>query len=1613
MSDFLYSLGQKIASQFGDGNTTRNAEDKVADGVFGATGGMGGISGQFDRTAERRYLEEGFTAYSRSPKVFEILMAQPDVTVVIKKKEFASLSQNNIPEFKDEQDSFFMTASSILFQNKCDQFATYERLSKLDTITSQSNQVDYGVLPTLLSLYDTANGIGGLFNGGGSIFSASFTNAMTLIRDIVAFSQPQQTTTWTTDPNALYQNTYGTGTGVMELTTVSRVNTDVALKWGGGGFSFTLEDPYGLSIVTPNDIEVAISAAFNIFNQSSAVKTARSLAQTQVTSNQNLLNQLRTSRGANIINFIINPASFPGNRVTLTIDGLGFEIQYNAPLSFAPSAILSGSNITLDASALFGSAELGNQGVNGQEQNYIQSILNLMDSLFSLDSSTQGQLRSDNAKSNYVRNKMTLHYGDKPFISAQDSVHIYMMSRNLVDRRVANGLDESFDPTSAFNLQGQMSQGLADLSTQINTAFNPDNNSVQIEKAAFVGNDFPDYLWQLVRNQFVTDKAGTHVFAGLVGQVTKGWGSGKFTVNVTGYDNTKYFDLSVVNENPALTNFNGPIYDPLTPFELHLDTVSGKQNQPPQLLGENQTFVQQMMPRYTSGPYQGQIVTQANFVHQDSDNQPVASGSLSQVYYMPNGMRYRWKEGIASLTFTKNSYSNDFNTSIPSQNVPKLTTDAFSGQDIMNVLSLLVTGQAYNFATFYQTLIKQAGALSPGADFFKDPNFYNQLLSNIKKNNSLWGNFQPFKSMNMSDQANAQQMMGYSNVVQQTSNLQSLLSQRANIFDQLTKASGAGLSSAGTQPNNVASTTAATSSTALLQQQLNGLDANIQQLQTNLNSSYQSNNVLVIGNDVSFDNNSSAGTQDPASTLTDPNVRRDLRRKTNFLARRLFYRVKANQDQNYFIVDNTYDNDMDIQAFAKAIGNDFSLFANEYDVVGHQIQAVAEKLDLEVYADTQGHIQARVPQYNRVPNSVFLNMLRYKETTGIQIFPQFLQNLYSNQVTAAIQTIETMENQIRLYALALGISNDNDIIYKLNLPIGEFAFLSNSQTCKITNIDLLKVFTNPDDQSVSNLASFSDNVADQASNVQFAFTTATQANLIVKKFNAGVGNPKNIPIANSNDPALTSRYTTVSNAIFADTGIAPANLQSLFPTSTGGVASAADVLSITNQIAKAISSRQIQIKSASALLDTLTAAAQNQISPNDPLNTLDANTIAFPGLYDGNVPDVLEHMIEDETYDDYGPGSGSRYIIKANQIIGYSITETPPQFNFVQVNGIFAQGEGLDLLTGPNGLNLPGGGNTLTTAYAADYDLWRMYGFRAANAVNVPFLSDPDTQLAPYAVSLLNRARGQILNGTITIAGNEFMQVGEVVFIEPENMLYYVEKVSHSFEFGGKFTTTLKLSYGHHAGHYIPTAFDTIGKVMFKNRQNMNHVVLRNVNSQSEQNIGAIVIPTTKPATSLQDCLNDDKYGNANQYAITNIAQVAYGLLGSQSNSKLEIRTYYYDTNEPASGTLQTIANQLKAALTTKQGSSGSVLAPSNSNVQINALPANQVSVISSLDMVSPTTTKGPSDKAWTYALNLAGPGASTKAIQVQLTEGVIDLWITYNNPATTAQGSTQAPSGQ
>ena len=137
-----------------------------------------------------------------------------------------------------------------------------------------------------------------------------------------------------------------------------------------------------------------------------------------------------------------------------------------------------------------------------------------------------------------------------------------------------------------------------------------------------------------------------------------------------------------------------------------------------------------------------------------------------------------------------------------------------------------------------------------------------------------------------------------------------------------------------------------------------------------------------------------------------------------------------------------------------------------------------------------------------------------------------------------------------------------------------------------------------------------------------------------------------------------------------------------------------DIFKTTSDLQDKISQRQKVLKSFYSTLKN-----EAELKSLDSSRSTSSQLVTPGGFGNSNVPEVFEHMIEDETYDDYGPGSGTRYIIRRPQIRSINIAANAPPYTTVEVQGILDP-----FLANPS--NLPGALNFFPVAATVWLPLW-------------------------------------------------------------------------------------------------------------------------------------------------------------------------------------------------------------------------------------------------------------------------------------------------------------------
>lgn len=587
--------------------------------------------------------------------------------------------------------------------------------------------------------------------------------------------------------------------------------------------------------------------------------------------------------------------------------------------------------------------------------------------------------------------------------------------------------------------------------------------------------------------------------------------------------------------------------------------------------------------------------------------------------------------------------------------IPNIWDKPFAGQDIMNVISLLITGQPYNFVTYYKSTLELNNSVTD-AQSGQSPahTYFSRLREQLDKRNVMWGNFIPFKYLSIDERQYAEYIGAQKRIIDKNKALQDLIPEIVDLKNKQYLLNG--------QPGY---------DPVVYSQQdiyLNEKLKSANQLQIELRNDPKSAPFNIVGDSIEFDEDTFLNDGQESKSKSDDNIRKKLRKKLNYLTRRMSWQVRANEDKNLFIVDDSYDKDYDIAAFEKSFTAGMTIFENDYCSITDNLTTAKNLLNLEVYADTQGHIRVRAPQYNRMPSSVFARMMQLKKTTGVQVFPEFLNSFLTDQLNTLKERVEVLEDQIRLDCAILGYKNDYDatlFLVSIDNYNSIFSFISSETTGDIIKIDqLISNAVNPDnaqdDQTLNALKT-------QNTSTKLLFDLTARFDRILEFTNPD----KRSQFENISSIFEQDKVNAIKTRLERKTG------QKILPdfykvdkiVGTGSIIVGdgldVDIIKVTNDIAGKLSERDRAIK-----------LFYNGIKNASELKSLDAkdadktsNAILLNASpQNANVPEIFASMIEDETFDDYGLDSGKRFVIKDSQIISFTSTETKPQYTTVQVN---------------------------------------------------------------------------------------------------------------------------------------------------------------------------------------------------------------------------------------------------------------------------------------------------------------------------------------------------------
>jgi hypothetical protein len=1326
----------------------------------------GALSGKYPVVGRGLRIDLGESAVTATqPASRNIVVQEPQASIIIKKKEFSNFKHLNDLQWLDRTEKMYLRTVKALFAYKCAQIRAYEALTKFEQVFATDHEVPLEIFSDILStakFFETTDPNAFITNfEAATLFQNALTNSFPAkeyndVRDDIlkiakrgAFQSSLPFTTWIVDPDNIENFGTGPGTGSMELGTFTNFSTSCDLNASPSSASVYMEDPYRITHITESEIELAIEEALY--------------------GTLGIINEIGMGT--------IDLATFDAKSVV----GAAFEIA-GGPLD---------TGIDTD----------------------------------------------------YIRNQLRYNYMGKPFINAGDAISVFIRGNKTL---------QDYDDGHLFN---------EDLLAIDETILEAERYLYTDKKISF-----EDY--KKIRSLQENSLAMQQVYGGVVLKTSRSFSSGFWSLSLECEDNMKWLDWSRFMIEPALQDPQGILEDPLTPYEIRTDALGiPLVGEGPKLIDENVELLNSGLLAYDSGIFNGQYATETNLLQGQYNQTGSASGT--KIMQHANGFVYRWKTGIITATagalLRDPLNEKDITLKMLNQTYGlSVAEDVLNNLDVANVLSLLIVGQPYNVESFMEQAYQahniskatSASSLSP-----TDP--LTSVIDVIKRQNIRIGGFRPYRMITLSQ--SSLEETATSNLIRGELNEKIKLLRQRKI--ELSTLIGR-LRTSDSEGNAVFIRTMNEELQAVqlgIQEQIKIANSTTLDTADLLTSNFNllgRNRVLPLTGNFSADYNITRAMMIVGARRRIEDVR--LNRDDNLFIVSDQYEENTDirayilklRDSNYRIFDGNFISILEkCQHATKFINFEFfcnpqghlefrppqwnrtplSVLERLFQMSEEEGRTVIPPFLTQMFEDRSSSLRREVHGHNIQIVLLSLLLGRYPDSS---LIPNFRD--------PSLVTIWKRGNEAitRAYLRFFGVNPEGlasggdkktllragftatvlgDLVNTGNQLIGDglsvsFGTGEDGDTINADTSTILGIF-DPIFQEEKNLVN---NLLTTSMNVEgipaIEYATAAGLNAVRDEFRKVGGFD-----AASGIIGNTQRFSEKDFVFFAghDEG-RRAGLIEMYLDELASTISSRDrlVTILVRNEEKATELDEIN----SILSGEFTEATGGDdgefetpisdfIEGNiiEPLEKTATAIKTIKDIFTGEATknSLFDHLVEDDTRNLVGPGSGRRFIIEDHDIRSCTFTETPPEFNRIDVVGDAPLGLGSALQSEFE--------DKYFWAGATDFDSWRQFGYISGGTKQLPFASDPELQCRPYAIMELQLQRTQINRGVVTVNGNEFYAPGDVVFIRDQGMLYYVTSVSHSFAFGGAFETQLNLENGHAPGIYLPSPIDIIGQELTKN----------------------------------------------------------------------------------------------------------------------------------------------------------------------------------------------------
>lgn len=1097
----------------------------------------------------------------------------------------------------------------------------------------------------------------------------------------------------------------------------------------------------------------------------------------------------------------------------------------------------------------------------------------------------------------HIRERMRTFYLGKPIINPADSVNFYIRGNRTIEDY--SKIDNKTIPVNSIDASSLM----------------VDENILKAEKELYTKGGLSFDAYKKIRVESDASFGKVHVFGGMVLSTSEDYSGGAWGLKISCADNMKWLEWSRFCKQPALANKKGVLEDPLTPFEYKRNedgSINYSEGQT--LLSENKKLLASGLLSYDNGILSGQNASEENLMQ----GQFNGDGSLfgTKVIQHPNGFVYRWKTGV--LTATAGFQATDPTGEGVRQEKTNqehygltIAEQIFTNLDIANILSILVVGEPYNVQTFVENALQAHTITKKSVTGLNAQDPIAGVLDSIRNQNNFYGNFRPYRMITMNQESvqkslQSQQIRSETNsIIEKLQNKRKTINKRINDLKKSKQTESSILiKSLEIEAKSIEA--------AIKKQVEIGMDAIVVDEGSKISLS------LNLFGDIGISGGGMSSDQafNRAVMLVG--------------AQRRIEDVKLNRDRNLFIVSDQYDT-TELKPFLLNLNKSgWKLFDAGYTSAMEQMTAAVQNLNMEFFCNTNGHLEFRPPQWNKVPYTVLRDAIASGKQKGTPVVPGFITSMFQSRIDDLYIEIHTLNIKIALIALLMGRYPDRALIPNmppLNLGSDSLDFFGIDVDKKVLSLENTSATFTPFGSTDSNGNLTGNGLSLKATSrendgdVLFGNTNIILGDLdfIFQEANGVMINFDDGKAAFGSRPARKGGHSTVQNlnnirnSFMAQFGRDPAaglgidKSDGFKPKDFSFTEANREGISIDNngllkKLKQAISERDKSVRLLQSNLNKKEELSKieelftkdTDIERTGPLSgAIGALEKVAEGL--GNAIDAIkgdsfggsiyDHLIDDNRRNLLGPGSGSRFIIEDYNITQMSFTENPPKYTRIDVTGNAPLGLAQKLNSATDSLYFWAG--------AADFDLWRQYGYKAG-VENVPFISDSESQARPYAILKLQLERANINQGNVTVVGNEYYQPGDTVYIPSKGLLYYVQSVNHNFSQGSSFTTSLSLTYGHPPGSYLPSPLDVIGQQVSKNIMEQSIMTYRSSTGDDAYRPLSpdctLIMPS--PGSSSGDILSNSD----NEVRFTNMMIDIMGRM--MSNNYLLIRAFVKDSKD-------------------------------------------------------------------------------------------------------------------